>query len=132
MIHPDNVIQTTCYPYSFSCFFRHDVRTGKEKSSACNFLRTSPTSFPDAPPNGSDRDQETGRDRCWSNGRLDHKPSCQLLVYIMRNQGLGIALVAAQKAEVDVHLIDSSQSSLDKGLAFAGTIDSVSDLKPYI
>ncbi|KAL2151951.1 hypothetical protein VTH82DRAFT_5135 [Thermothelomyces myriococcoides] len=33
--------------------------------------------------------------------------------------GLGIALVAAQKAEVPVTLVDSSQASLDKGLAFA-------------
>jgi 3-hydroxybutyryl-CoA dehydrogenase len=35
-------------------------------------------------------------------------------------QGLGIALVAAQKAQVPVTLVDSSQASLDKGLAFAG------------
>ncbi|KAJ5580082.1 uncharacterized protein N7459_006067 [Penicillium hispanicum] len=33
--------------------------------------------------------------------------------------GLGIALVAAQKAQVPVALIDSSQASLDKGLKFA-------------
>ncbi|KAJ9652691.1 hypothetical protein H2198_008058 [Neophaeococcomyces mojaviensis] len=33
--------------------------------------------------------------------------------------GLGIALVAAQKAEVQVTLVDSSQKSLDKGMAFA-------------
>ncbi|KAI2608551.1 3-hydroxyacyl-CoA dehydrogenase [Hypoxylon fragiforme] len=32
--------------------------------------------------------------------------------------GLGIALVAAQKAAVPVTLIDSSQASLDKGIAF--------------
>lgn len=35
------------------------------------------------------------------------------------DQGLGIALVAAQKAEVPVVLVDNSQASLDKGLAFA-------------
>lgn len=35
-------------------------------------------------------------------------------------QGLGIALVAAQKAQVPVTLIDSSQASIDKGLKFAG------------
>jgi 3-hydroxybutyryl-CoA dehydrogenase len=34
-------------------------------------------------------------------------------------QGLGIALVAAQKAQVPVMLIDSSQASIDKGLKFA-------------
>ncbi|KAG7288969.1 hypothetical protein NEMBOFW57_005329 [Staphylotrichum longicolle] len=33
--------------------------------------------------------------------------------------GLGIALVAAQKAQVPVTLVDSSQASLDKGIAFA-------------
>ncbi|EXJ84896.1 3-hydroxybutyryl-CoA dehydrogenase [Capronia epimyces CBS 606.96] len=33
--------------------------------------------------------------------------------------GLGIALVAAQKAQVPVTLVDNSQTSLDKGLAFA-------------
>ncbi|KAL8674138.1 MAG: hypothetical protein Q9168_001475 [Polycauliona sp. 1 TL-2023] len=33
--------------------------------------------------------------------------------------GLGIALVAAQKAQIPVTLVDSSQASIDKGLAFA-------------
>ncbi|MCJ1449973.1 hypothetical protein MMC28_000301 [Mycoblastus sanguinarius] len=33
--------------------------------------------------------------------------------------GLGIALVAAQKAKVSVTLVDSSQTSLDKGMKFA-------------
>ncbi|KAJ5180718.1 3-hydroxybutyryl-CoA dehydrogenase [Penicillium capsulatum] len=33
--------------------------------------------------------------------------------------GLGIALVAAQKAQVPVTLVDNSQASLDKGLKFA-------------
>ncbi|KAL5120667.1 hypothetical protein ACEQ8H_001416 [Pleosporales sp. CAS-2024a] len=33
--------------------------------------------------------------------------------------GLGIALVAAQKAHVPVKIIDNSQASIDKGLAFA-------------
>ncbi|KAI1168939.1 3-hydroxybutyryl-CoA dehydrogenase [Nemania serpens] len=33
--------------------------------------------------------------------------------------GLGIALVAAQKARIPVILVDNSQASLDKGLAFA-------------
>ncbi|KAI9828030.1 MAG: hypothetical protein M1832_003557 [Thelocarpon impressellum] len=37
----------------------------------------------------------------------------------MYDQGLGIALVAAQKAQVPVALIDSSQASIDKGLKFA-------------
>lgn len=36
--------------------------------------------------------------------------------------GLGIALVAAQRAGVPVTIIDSSQSSIDKGLSFAGEI----------
>ncbi|KAG5995212.1 hypothetical protein E4U54_002904, partial [Claviceps lovelessii] len=33
--------------------------------------------------------------------------------------GLGIALVAAQKAQLPVTLIDTSDKALDKGLAFA-------------
>ncbi|TDZ74190.1 putative 3-hydroxybutyryl-CoA dehydrogenase [Colletotrichum trifolii] len=33
--------------------------------------------------------------------------------------GLGIALVAAQRAQVPVTLVDASQSALDKGMAFA-------------
>ena len=39
---------------------------------------------------------------------------------IQGDQGLGIALVAAQKAGVPVTLIDTSQASLDKGMKFAG------------
>ena len=35
-------------------------------------------------------------------------------------QGLGIALVAAQKASVPVTLVDNSQAALDKGFKFAG------------
>lgn len=35
-------------------------------------------------------------------------------------QGLGIALVAAQKAQVPVLLVDNAQASIDKGLKFAG------------
>ncbi len=35
-------------------------------------------------------------------------------------QGLGIALVAAQKAQVPVTLVDAFPESLKKGLAFAG------------
>lgn len=34
--------------------------------------------------------------------------------------GLGIALVAARIAQVPVTVVDNSQKSLDKGLAFAG------------
>lgn len=34
-------------------------------------------------------------------------------------QGLGIALVAAQKVQIPVTLVDSSQASIDKGLKFA-------------
>ena len=41
---------------------------------------------------------------------------------IQGGQGLGIALVAAQKAKVPVTLVDSSQASLDKGMKFAGLL----------
>lgn len=39
---------------------------------------------------------------------------------ILGGQGLGIALVAAQKAQIPVTLVDNSQASIDKGLKFAG------------
>ena len=35
-------------------------------------------------------------------------------------QGLGIALVAARKAQIPVTLVDSSQASIEKGMKFAG------------
>ncbi len=38
---------------------------------------------------------------------------------ILGDKGLGIALVAAQKAQIPVTLVDSSQASIDKGLKFA-------------
>ncbi|MCJ1289401.1 hypothetical protein MMC34_000933 [Xylographa carneopallida] len=38
---------------------------------------------------------------------------------IKEDQGLGIALVAAQKAQIPVTIIDNSQASIDKGLKFA-------------
>ena len=37
------------------------------------------------------------------------------------SKGLGIALVAAQRAQIPVRLLDSSQAALDKGLKFAGS-----------
>jgi 3-hydroxybutyryl-CoA dehydrogenase len=43
----------------------------------------------------------------------------------MELKGLGIALVAAQKAGVPVTLVDTSQASIDKGLKFAGRITSL-------
>lgn len=53
--------------------------------------------------------------------RLSNRPrwSGQL---IRGGQGLGIALVAAQKAQVPVTLVDSSQASIERGLKFAGTL----------
>jgi len=42
------------------------------------------------------------------------------LKLISGDQGLGIALVAAQRAQVPVTLVDNSQASLDRGLKFAG------------
>ena len=36
------------------------------------------------------------------------------------SQGLGIALVAARRAQVPVTLVDTNQAALDRGLAFAG------------
>lgn len=42
-----------------------------------------------------------------------------LLHHLIYLQGLGIALVAAQKAELPIILVDNSQASLNKGLKFA-------------
>ena len=39
---------------------------------------------------------------------------------MISRKGLGIALVAARAAGVPVTVLDNSQKSLDKGLAFAG------------
>jgi len=41
---------------------------------------------------------------------------------LIRFKGLGIALVAAQKAGVPVTLVDTNQGSIDKGLKFAGEV----------
>lgn len=42
---------------------------------------------------------------------------------IQGDQGLGIAIVAAQKAEVLVTIVDTSQETIDKGLNSAGPFD---------
>jgi hypothetical protein len=44
--------------------------------------------------------------------------------HLTKRQGLGIALVAAQKAGVPVTLVDTNQASIDKGLKFAGKMRS--------
>lgn len=48
------------------------------------------------------------------------KKQCPTTVQLTKQQGLGIALVAARNAQVAVTLVDSSQASLDKGLRLAG------------
>ena len=45
---------------------------------------------------------------------------CRVHTLTFGGKGLGIALVAAQKAQIPVTLVDSSQASLDKSLKFAG------------
>ncbi|KAJ5778525.1 hypothetical protein N7520_001771 [Penicillium odoratum] len=58
--------------------------------------------------------------RCFSSTAAASAAEVKLLGVIGAGQmGLGIALVAAQKAQVPVTLVDSSQASLDKGLKFA-------------
>lgn len=73
-------------------------------------------------------------------GRPIHKPFTittaltRAIAYVPANsssQGLGIALVAAQKANVPVTLVDSSQASLDKGLGFAGKLSGCLSLTPH-
>ena len=73
---------------------------------------------------GSSGSQTTGSGWSWTNGRhiqthARFKDKHRRL--IQGDQGLGIALVAAQKAKVPVILVDTSQASLDKGMKFAGT-----------
>ena len=73
---------------------------------------------------GSSGSQTTGSSWSWTNGRhiqthAGFRDKHRRL--IQGDQGLGIALVAAQKAKVPVTLVDTSQASLDKGMKFAGT-----------
>ncbi|KAH6655098.1 3-hydroxyacyl-CoA dehydrogenase [Truncatella angustata] len=61
-----------------------------------------------------------GRARHFSSSAARNAAQIKSLGVIGAGQmGLGIALVAAQKAGVPVRLIDSSQASLDKGMGFA-------------
>ncbi|KAB8070058.1 3-hydroxyacyl-CoA dehydrogenase [Aspergillus leporis] len=58
--------------------------------------------------------------RAFSNSSAAYAAEVKTLGVIGAGQmGLGIALVAAQKAQVPVTLVDTSQTSLDKGLKFA-------------
>ncbi|PQE16731.1 3-hydroxybutyryl- dehydrogenase protein [Rutstroemia sp. NJR-2017a BBW] len=64
--------------------------------------------------------QSTRYARTFSSSRVLASQEVKKLGVIGAGQmGLGIALVAAQKAGVPVTLVDTSQASLDKGLAFA-------------
>ncbi|KAL4746235.1 hypothetical protein BDW72DRAFT_210588 [Aspergillus terricola var. indicus] len=60
------------------------------------------------------------RSRAFSTSPAVHAAEVKSLGVIGAGQmGLGIALVAAQKAQVPVTLVDNAQASLDKGLKFA-------------
>ncbi|KAK3308707.1 3-hydroxyacyl-CoA dehydrogenase [Chaetomium strumarium] len=62
----------------------------------------------------------SSRIRCFSSTAARPAAEVKRLGVVGAGQmGLGIALVAAQKAQVPVTLVDASQASLDKGLAFA-------------
>ncbi|KAL2266491.1 hypothetical protein VTJ83DRAFT_5843 [Remersonia thermophila] len=62
----------------------------------------------------------SSRVRCFSSTAARPAADVKRLGVLGAGQmGLGIALVAAQKAQVPVTLVDSSQASLDKGIAFA-------------
>ncbi|KAK4143734.1 3-hydroxyacyl-CoA dehydrogenase [Dichotomopilus funicola] len=62
----------------------------------------------------------SSRMRCFSSTAARPAAEVKRLGVIGAGQmGLGIALVAAQKAQVPVTLVDSSSASLEKGLAFA-------------
>jgi len=61
--------------------------------------------------------------RCFSSSPIVAAQEVKRLGVIGAGQmGLGIALVAAQKAGVPVTLVDTSQASIDKGLKFAGKL----------
>jgi len=65
------------------------------------------------------RDQTPGCNWSWTDGMWKQSsPNNNSLLTFPK--GLGIALVAAQKAGVSVTLVDTSQASIDKGLKFAG------------
>ena len=68
--------------------------------------------------------QETRSDRSWSNGTRSAGPHSNANSDNIK--GLGIALVAAQRAGVPVTIVDSSQAAIDKGLKFAGKATSAS------
>ncbi|KXJ92763.1 3-hydroxyacyl-CoA dehydrogenase [Microdochium bolleyi] len=64
--------------------------------------------------------QLAGQARLFSSSSIRNAAQVKSLGVIGAGQmGLGIALVAAQKAGVPVTLVDSSQASLDKGMGFA-------------
>ncbi|KAE8444417.1 hypothetical protein EG329_000617 [Mollisiaceae sp. DMI_Dod_QoI] len=64
--------------------------------------------------------QSTKHARCFSSSPIVAAQEVERLGVIGAGQmGLGIALVAAQKAGVPVTLVDTSQASIDKGLKFA-------------
>ncbi|KAH7393150.1 3-hydroxyacyl-CoA dehydrogenase [Cadophora sp. MPI-SDFR-AT-0126] len=60
------------------------------------------------------------RSRCFSSSPIPAAQEVKRLGVVGAGQmGLGIALVAAQRAGVPVTLVDTNQASIDKGLAFA-------------
>ncbi|TVY83922.1 putative 3-hydroxybutyryl-CoA dehydrogenase [Lachnellula suecica] len=64
--------------------------------------------------------QQTRQSRCFSSSPIVAAQEVKRLGVIGAGQmGLGIALVAAQKAGVPVTLVDTNQASIDKGLKFA-------------
>jgi len=66
------------------------------------------------------RDQTPWRHWRGTNGIFRNIRSLSKSPFLSREKGLGIALVAAQKAGVPVTLVDTNQASIDKGLKFAG------------
>ncbi|KHJ35038.1 putative 3-hydroxybutyryl- dehydrogenase [Erysiphe necator] len=64
--------------------------------------------------------KETGIRRCFSSKSIHFAPAIKRLGIVGVGQmGLGIGLVAAQKAKIPVTLVDTSQISIDKSLKFA-------------
>merc|ERR1712000_395077 len=66
------------------------------------------------------RRQALGTARCFSTSQRRYAAEVKSLGVIGAGQmGLGIALVAARAAQVPVHVIDNSEASIQKALAFA-------------
>ena len=103
---------------------KYDHVHSKKESSYATTRCNQPPILLNATNNGI-RSEEARRGRSRPDGTdpaFDVAFHLQSVPDISRPKGLGIALVAAQKASVPVILVDTSQACLDKGLSFADAL----------